>query len=891
MLVEIYLGLVSILVIVALVWIGNVDQTLQALRREVATLRRQTNPEQPGREAVEPSSSTPIRDRIETEPITPPSAEHSLAPAHAYDNEDRDSANAPPPTPAIAQRQHDVEVSLTGRWTIWLGAAILALGAAFLVKYSVDQGWLGPAIRIALATVLGLALIALGHAARIEELRRKIPLATPTYTAPALTGAGIATLFVAFYAAFALYALIPSLAAFGLMSGVAALAVLLSLLHGSFIALLGFAGAFLIPLLIPSKNPSAWGLFGYLIIISAGSLMLVRYRAWWWLAQVCLTLSALWTIVWMIFSWHNGDEAIVGGYLTLLAAGFLFLTRDRGVTAPVIGRHSSHAVHVWASAATTSALMAAMVTLPAGEAPAALLAAGVLAAFFLIAGRWDAGFDRLAWVAAGLVIVIIAAWHFTMPPYVNQREASLVVQPWIPLGADRFITASISFAALLGAGGYWLQWGATRPWCWAAAAVVAPIVVLAAVYWRIAATASLMPWGALGLALSALYLAAAWQTEKQREQAGMEAALAAYAIGVVASLSLAATMILKEAWLSVALATQLPATAWIAAQTRVAALRRVATVLAGIVLVRLLLNLSILDYPLAANPVVNWLLYGYGLPAISFFVAARLFRRDADDLLVILLESGGIALGLALVTLDIHQLFGDGTLKSRNYGIAEQSLQASSWLIAALLLIYCARAGRRPVFVYGWKIIAAAAGLHFLFFQLTTSNPLFTQEPVGEHPIFNLLLVAYGLPAALAIPLACEARRQDEWWPALTAQISALILAFVVISLEIRQAFHGSILSGGGMSDAEAYCYSLAWLLDGSAVLGIGIYRRLAVLRLSGLAIITLTVAKAFLFDMANLTGLYRAASFLALGLSLIGIGYLYQRIVFPPEKRMPHSS
>ncbi len=42
-----------------------------------------------------------------------------------------------------------------------------------------------------------------------------------------------------------------------------------------------------------------------------------------------------------------------------------------------------------------------------------------------------------------------------------------------------------------------------------------------------------------------------------------------------------------------------------------------------------------------------------------------------------------------------------------------------------------------------------------------------------------------------------------------------------------------------------------------------------------------LTVSKVFLIDASDLTGLYRVASFLGLGLSLIGIGYLYQRLLF----------
>jgi len=51
-------------------------------------------------------------------------------------------------------------------------------------------------------------------------------------------------------------------------------------------------------------------------------------------------------------------------------------------------------------------------------------------------------------------------------------------------------------------------------------------------------------------------------------------------------------------------------------------------------------------------------------------------------------------------------------------------------------------------------------------------------------------------------------------------------------------------------------------------------------LRIAGLAVGGIVAVKAFIFDMAALTGLYRAASFLGLGASLIGLAYLYQHLV-----------
>jgi uncharacterized membrane protein len=82
--------------------------------------------------------------------------------------------------------------------------------------------------------------------------------------------------------------------------------------------------------------------------------------------------------------------------------------------------------------------------------------------------------------------------------------------------------------------------------------------------------------------------------------------------------------------------------------------------------------------------------------------------------------------------------------------------------------------------------------------------------------------------------------------------------------------------------DAEWYTYSVAWLAYAGLLLALGLLSGRAALRHASLALILAAVAKVFLFDMAGLTGLYRAASFIGLGLCLVGVGWLYQRFVFP---------
>jgi uncharacterized membrane protein len=75
------------------------------------------------------------------------------------------------------------------------------------------------------------------------------------------------------------------------------------------------------------------------------------------------------------------------------------------------------------------------------------------------------------------------------------------------------------------------------------------------------------------------------------------------------------------------------------------------------------------------------------------------------------------------------------------------------------------------------------------------------------------------------------------------------------------------------------------WLISSLVLLAVGLWRKSPWLRHGALAILILTVCKVFLSDMAALGGLYRVASFLGLGLFLVGIGYVYQRYVFTGKR------
>ena len=109
--------------------------------------------------------------------------------------------------------------------------------------------------------------------------------------------------------------------------------------------------------------------------------------------------------------------------------------------------------------------------------------------------------------------------------------------------------------------------------------------------------------------------------------------------------------------------------------------------------------------------------------------------------------------------------------------------------------------------------------------------------------------------------------------------------------MSVRKGFHPERLDLGSVSDAESYTYSAVWLLSGIALLAAGVFLKRQPMRMISAALIVLVVLKVFLLDMANLTGIWRALSFIGLGGVLVAIGLFYQRFLSVPTKRKQESA
>ena len=783
-----------------------------------------------------------------------------------------------------------VEESLTSRWLVWLGGVALALGGVFLVKYSIDRGWLGPGMRVTLGLLFGVALVVAGEAAR-QRWTARLAQVAPDYVPAALSGAGLFSAFASVYAAYGLYHLIGPLVAFALLAAIALAGIGLALLQGPFLALLGLVGGYATPILVATGEPRAFALFSYVLTLTVAGQAIVRYRGWWWLGWAGLAGASLWAVLWFGGLWQPGDAPALALFLHLRAGG---AGRDAVVTAAEgWGRLDQPERLAWAAALAVAAF-AFMLVRDDGYGWASL---GALVALTLLYGNsaWrEPGFDGLIVVAAVAVLASVAAWHLPAimgrwPLFytVEGAPAGIVHGPLVPPELRWFLGWSVGFAALFAGGGFVGLWRAARPGLWAAISGAMPLGLLIVVYWRVARFEVDLGWAATALVLAGLGVVAAQRVGEQRARPGLELALAAYAAAAVGAISLAATMALEQAWLTVALALQLPALAVISARLSLPALRGIALIIATLILARLSLNPFILDYPIGGSLGFNWVAYGYGLPALAFAYATRRFRAQADDRLVAVLEAGTLIFAVQLVSFEFRTLI-EGRLDSANYTLAEQSLQTMSWLAVGYGLVRAERRASRPVRYWGWRMLLTLASAQVLFGHLLLSNPLWSDEAMAGVPLVNLLLLAYGLPALFAVLFAKAARDSGQRQWALAGATAALALVFVNVSLEVRRWFHGPVLTGGTTGDGEWYGYSLAWLAYGAVLLAIGLRFNQIGARYAALAVLLVTVAKVFLSDMAALTGLYRVASFVGLGLSLVAVGHLYRRYVMPSAPPAP---
>jgi uncharacterized membrane protein len=819
-------------------------------------------------------------------PLEGPAALHQ-APPSVPDDANTDAAGptlvAPPPLPSASP---GFEERIGTRWVVWLGGLTLALGGFFMVRYSIDAGLLGPGVRVLLGGAFALALLVAGEWMRRSEATSSIDV-LPIANIPAiLTAAGTAVAFGTAYAAYALYDFLAPASAFILLGLVALGTLAAALLHGPVLAGLGIVAAFGTPLLVSSEKPDFWALYVYLAVVTAAAFGLARARLWSWLAVTTVALALLWTLPVLKF-----DPPDVGPYAFHVVSGFVLaalLVVCGFMFGPSAEDDRAEAI---SSGSLASYLFGAMlIVLASFHADAAIVVFAVLtAATLLVAWRAPSATGAVA-LAAAFDAIVFLEWAIRVNP-------DVLVMPGGPLpgigpspiesSVALHMTVAAIFAAGFGAAGFFAQGRSSNalvPVIWSASGVFAPLALLIALYARIAHLDRSIPFAIVAVLLAAAFAAATEILSRRELRPGLTASTALFATGTLAALALALTFALDKGWLTIALALTSLGAAWVSTQRPIPFLRVLSSILAGIVVLRVGYEPRIVGDAVGTTPIFNWLLWGYGIPALSFWGGSILLRRDADDAPLRCVEAAAILFTVLLVFLEIRHGINGGDVYRNSAGLTETALQVCAALAMAIgLERLLVRSGSIIHNIAAILLTLFAAGAA-LFGLLFIDNPYIWRTVINGEFI-NELLLGYAAPAILALLLSyavAAGRRPAVYGNTIAA--GALALALSYVTLEVRRLYHGPIMSSGAIYDVEQYTYSIAWLAFGVVLLVIGIWISSQRARLASAVVIALTIAKVFLVDLSMLTGVYRALSFMALGLVLVAIGWFYQKVLFRRE-------
>jgi uncharacterized membrane protein len=816
-------------------------------------------------------------------PISEPAAPEQ---APLPPRESAGDGRAPPPRPPrLGSDLGDFERSFGTQWVVWIGGVALALGGIFLVRYSIEQGYFGPGLRVIGGAILALVLVGLGELARRREIitgMAEIPNAA--HIPSILTAAGTTCAYADVYAAHAVYGFLSPALAFALLGAVALATLAAALRHGPALGGLGLVGAYVTPLLVSTIEPNYWALYIYLAVVTAAAFALARVRLWRWLAITAAVLSILWMLPGMADPSGGSLSAHVFYAIACFALAAYFIVAGLFEGPPVEpGRYDDVSCGVLAGYLIGTFLL----LLATHHDPLAITALFVLlAATVAIAWRTEAAIATLP-VAAALAVLVVGHWAldwwFVVLATPDNPLSQWALEPQL---ADRgaHVVFAAAIAALFGFSGYFAQGRSEQPTfslLWAIVAVATPLILLITLYYRITQFDRSLPFAGLALLLAALFATATEMLWRRAPRPGSAAAGALFATGTVAGLALTLTFALEKGWLTIGLSLMVPGIAWIAERRPLPMLRKLCGGIAAIVLARVGWDLRIVGDNFGTTPIFNWILYGYGVPAAAFWIGARILRRRADDVSVRSVESAAILFTALTAFLEIRHFMNGGDVYSTRVGLGELGLQVSVGLAMVIGLEHMHARSGSIVHDVSARIIAALTAVTIATQLLYNHNPLLSGVPVGGI-FFNDVLLGYGIPATLIGFLARVIRRTrpQPWY--LAAAVSSIAMMLIYLSLEVRTIFQGPVLSGWFMSDAEDYAYSAVWLTSGVGLLLAGVALRSQPARLASAAVVTLTIMKVFLHDLAGVQGIYRALSFIGLGLVLMGIGWLYQRLLFP---------
>jgi uncharacterized membrane protein len=899
---------------------------LAGLEQELRELRRLAAEPEP---ASSPILQAPVPPPAPpAQPPPPPPTPPRPAPAAA-------TRPAPPPPrePRFWERDVTFEDLFGAKALAWAGGAVTLLGIVFFFVLAVNRGWIGPEERVGLGALASVLVFGAGFYVRHAYGQ--------IYSALAAAGAGIAGAYATLLAATALYELVHEGIALLIAAAIAAVGVATAIAWSSeLLAGIGLIGATLAPAAIALQDgePSAVGT-GFAAVMFAATAAVATARRWqpllalglvgtlpqaaaliveggvtdwdvvavtaaFWLLYLGSALALQLRLVRETLASLPTTLILVGGVLAGIASVDLFAASDEGWVLLAVA-----AVHAVLAAALFPRLRERDLSAFLGVVA---LAIGAVAAAELLSGpaltvAWAAEAAALAWlsrradelryqVVSLAYLVAAAVTAFFLEAQIDQLYTATADPAGGVVAVIAVVVAGAVFAW------YARPWETDEPFG-GIFVLVAPVLEAfrgAQRLWR-----SIVGWAA---ALAGLYAAslgvlglAQWISTGGTGEAFDWGHVAVTGLWGVFALALLAAGHVRPS-----LELRIGGIAWLGAVAVQAIFfdislgndqRPWAFLVAGAALLSgaLFDRLTVPEAPAFA------IVTGFVLASLGLGVAGALELTSGDWEGFALLGLAGIYCALATFAFwrdrDLSTVLWAPALVVAGY--AADILLDGTWLVLAW-----AAAAAALAWLADWieerRLQIAAFG--FLAFGF--GHTLSIEAPPADFFEANAT-PAGGVPALLAVigatlafgwlcrgepdPLPEQPSDYEQWayslktnqplWRATAFGASALLTIYAgsLAILGLAEAVGGAGVATDfqrGHSGVSAF-----WGLIGLAALYVGLTRGLRWLRVAGFALFGLALAKLFLYDLAFLSSITRALSFLAVGAVLLFGGFLVQRL------------
>ncbi len=861
------------------------------------------------------SEGSPAPTRPAATPVS--SREPETSGVQSYASTPREGAA----TPLLAS--FNWEWLLGGNWLARIGIVALIIGVGFFLKLAFDNQWIGETGRVLLGLVAGVALLAAG-----EFWRRKYPV-----WAQAVTGGGIAILYLSIFAAFGLYQLIGGLTALGLAFLVTAAAAGLALRYGALaIAILGILGGFATPVFLSQDVEQQWALLGYVLVLDLGVLFLAAFRNWRWFTLLALAgslvLYGFWvqnepspslllsqagiTLIFLIFVgattlyhliWRRPLQAFDQSLMVINAMAYLAISYNQ----------LFDVYREWMGAFTV--LLSAFY--------------GLLSYGILLRNRDQAHLSMFA-VAIALVLLALAVpVQLSGPSVVVAWAAQGAALTWLSFATGlrqmRWFGLAF-FVVVLG----WLlvtdlalDLGIYSPlssyandsgWPFFNFRILAYLMVIAAGYltaflWMRGRQAIEYKWERF---MSAAFLAGAqvltlWILSIQMVDLVQNAVdagrLAEHLEGNAILLSLGGC------WGLYAVAALVAGNIRNLPPVRLAGLAVLALALAKWFLLDIGISIDLITvYWESYNQGSYWIVYDVRIAVYVILVGAAYYaafswKRNPqhyfygwESRLPTLLIAAANVLTLWVLSVMVvdavnlatsYHLVTDRQLPN----VMSLSLGAL-WAAYAGVLVYLGARRRLPLLRAGGIALLAACAVKWLLVDVILDLSLLQQHNYHFHPfwfLYDVRLLAYVILIGVSYGSVFWWKRirddlQYDWedYVPLAVSVAANLFTLWILSVMVADAVglasRNGLVGASAAGNATSLSLSVLWALYATVLIAMGIVRQERWLRTGGLALLAIPVLKLFSYDAFQLEAGYRVGAFMGLGALLVLGGFLYQR-------------